>query len=232
MNGRHFKLPCRAPEAHDQNARQCTRHRWFAVNERRLRMGVAGLGRAFTLMLPTLAADPRIELVAAADPRPEATRAFAADFGARAYATVEDAVRRPGRRRRLRRDAASASRRARRAGRAPRQARAGREADGDHARGMPRHDRRGRAGAGVPDRRPQPQFRSADRAHATDHRQRRVRRGAHDPGALLYRFPLPSAAPGGTATPSAAAASSSARVRTRSTSSACSAAAACAAFAR
>jgi phthalate 4,5-cis-dihydrodiol dehydrogenase len=34
-------------------------------------MGVCGLGRAFTLMLPTLAADPRIELVAAADPRSE-----------------------------------------------------------------------------------------------------------------------------------------------------------------
>ena len=57
--------------------------------ERRLRMGVAGLGRAFTLMLPTLAADPRVELVAAADPRAEATRRFAADFGARAYAGVE-----------------------------------------------------------------------------------------------------------------------------------------------
>src|SRR5215471_13644792 len=40
-------------------------------------------------MLPTLASDPRIELVAAADPRPEATRRFAADFGARTYASVE-----------------------------------------------------------------------------------------------------------------------------------------------
>src|SRR5947207_15660011 len=57
---------------------------------RRLRMGVAGLGRAFTLMLPTLAADPRIELVAAADSRSEATRRFAADFGASTYAAIED----------------------------------------------------------------------------------------------------------------------------------------------
>src|SRR5438309_1422533 len=57
--------------------------------ERRLRLGVAGLGRAFTLMLPTLLADPRIELVAAADPRPEATQRFAADFGARTYASLE-----------------------------------------------------------------------------------------------------------------------------------------------
>src|SRR5664279_5017925 len=57
--------------------------------ERRLKMGIAGLGRAFTLMLPTLVADPRVELVAAADPRPEATQRFAADFGARTYNTVE-----------------------------------------------------------------------------------------------------------------------------------------------
>ena len=59
------------------------------MSERRLRMGIAGLGRAFTLMLPTLVADPRVELVAAADPRSEATQRFAADFGARAYDTVE-----------------------------------------------------------------------------------------------------------------------------------------------
>ena len=52
-------------------------------------MGVAGLGRAFTLMLPTLLADRRVELVAAADPRPEATQRFAAEFGARAYDGVE-----------------------------------------------------------------------------------------------------------------------------------------------
>jgi phthalate 4,5-cis-dihydrodiol dehydrogenase len=51
-------------------------------------MGVAGLGRAFTVMLPTLLADRRVELVAAADPRPEATQRFAADFGARAHDSV------------------------------------------------------------------------------------------------------------------------------------------------
>ena len=56
---------------------------------RRLRLGVAGLGRAFTLMLPTLGAHPRIELAAAADPRPEARARFAADFGASTYETVE-----------------------------------------------------------------------------------------------------------------------------------------------
>jgi phthalate 4,5-cis-dihydrodiol dehydrogenase len=59
------------------------------VSERRLRLGVAGLGRAFTLMVPTLTRHPRIEVVAGADPRAEARRRFEADFGARAHATVE-----------------------------------------------------------------------------------------------------------------------------------------------
>jgi phthalate 4,5-cis-dihydrodiol dehydrogenase len=59
------------------------------VSERKLRVGVAGLGKAFGLMLPTLERDPRVELVAAADPRPEATRRFAAELGARAYDSVE-----------------------------------------------------------------------------------------------------------------------------------------------
>ena len=57
---------------------------------RRIRLGVAGLGRAFTLMLPTLAAHPAVELVAAADPRREARERFVADFGAKAYAGVEE----------------------------------------------------------------------------------------------------------------------------------------------
>jgi phthalate 4,5-cis-dihydrodiol dehydrogenase len=55
----------------------------------KLRLGVAGLGRGFMLMLPGLAADPRIELAAAADPRPEARARFVAAFGGRAYDTVE-----------------------------------------------------------------------------------------------------------------------------------------------
>ena len=60
------------------------------MNEKRqLRLGVAGLGRAFTVMLPTLARDRRIKLVAAADPRPEARERFAAEFEARSYEDVE-----------------------------------------------------------------------------------------------------------------------------------------------
>src|SRR5437868_285419 len=56
---------------------------------RRLRLGVAGLGRAFTLMLPTLRLHPRIQLVAAADPRAEARQRFASEFGARTYESLE-----------------------------------------------------------------------------------------------------------------------------------------------
>jgi phthalate 4,5-cis-dihydrodiol dehydrogenase len=58
--------------------------------QRQLRIGVAGLGRAFSVMLPTFAADPRVALVAAADPREEARRRFVADFAGTAYARVED----------------------------------------------------------------------------------------------------------------------------------------------
>jgi phthalate 4,5-cis-dihydrodiol dehydrogenase len=52
-------------------------------------LGVAGLGRAFTIMLPTLARDPRIALVAAADLRADARKRFASDFSARVYETAE-----------------------------------------------------------------------------------------------------------------------------------------------
>ncbi len=54
-----------------------------------LRLGVIGLGRAFTLMLPTFAAHPRIKMVAASDPRPDARERFAAEFGANVYADAE-----------------------------------------------------------------------------------------------------------------------------------------------
>jgi phthalate 4,5-cis-dihydrodiol dehydrogenase len=47
-------------------------------------------------MLPTFRADPRVSLVAAADPRREPRERFLADFGGRAYATVEELVADPG----------------------------------------------------------------------------------------------------------------------------------------
>jgi len=58
------------------------------MNERVVKLGVIGLGRAFTLMLPTFLPDRRLRLCAAADPRPEARALFASEFG-KAYETVE-----------------------------------------------------------------------------------------------------------------------------------------------
>ncbi len=60
------------------------------MTEHRLRVGVAGLGRAFLLMMPTLVRHPNVQLVAAADPRAEARARFAADFSANTYASVEE----------------------------------------------------------------------------------------------------------------------------------------------
>jgi phthalate 4,5-cis-dihydrodiol dehydrogenase len=61
---------------------------------RRLRIGVAGLGRAFSVMLPTFR-DSRVHLVAAADPRTEARRRFAKDFHGKAYDSVDELVADP-----------------------------------------------------------------------------------------------------------------------------------------
>lgn len=60
-----------------------------------LRIGVVGLGRAFTLMLPTLASDPRVRLVAAADPRAPARDLFVHDFAGRAFDSVEQLCEMP-----------------------------------------------------------------------------------------------------------------------------------------
>ncbi|HZZ90748.1 MAG TPA: Gfo/Idh/MocA family oxidoreductase, partial [Caulobacteraceae bacterium] len=54
-----------------------------------LRIGVVGLSRGFDLMRGAFAGRPRCELVAAADPRPEACAAFAAEFGGRAWPDAE-----------------------------------------------------------------------------------------------------------------------------------------------
>jgi phthalate 4,5-cis-dihydrodiol dehydrogenase len=54
-----------------------------------LNLGVIGLGRAFTLMLPTFVADPRIRMVAAHDPRADARERFAQEFGAKVYEDAE-----------------------------------------------------------------------------------------------------------------------------------------------
>jgi phthalate 4,5-cis-dihydrodiol dehydrogenase len=54
-----------------------------------LRVGVIGLGRAFTLMLPTFLEHPLVQLVAAADPRQVARQRFMEDFQAPAYDTAQ-----------------------------------------------------------------------------------------------------------------------------------------------
>ncbi len=54
-----------------------------------LRLGVAGLGRSFGRLLPALAAHPGVELVAAADARPEARARFVRTFAGTPYRDVE-----------------------------------------------------------------------------------------------------------------------------------------------
>lgn len=60
-----------------------------------LKLGIAGLGRAFSLMLPTFLADARVELVGACDPRAQARAQFEADFGAPAFDDIEALARAP-----------------------------------------------------------------------------------------------------------------------------------------
>lgn len=59
------------------------------MNTRPLKLGIVGLGRAFTLMLPTFILDKRIELVAATDPRDLACRQFEKDFNAPTYSSIK-----------------------------------------------------------------------------------------------------------------------------------------------
>jgi phthalate 4,5-cis-dihydrodiol dehydrogenase len=61
----------------------------------KIRLGIAGLGRAFSLMLPTFLADIRVQLVAACDPRETARTQFEADFDAPAYPDIDALARRP-----------------------------------------------------------------------------------------------------------------------------------------
>lgn len=50
-----------------------------------VRIGVIGLSRAFVLMLPAFRGDPRVQLVAACEPREEPRAAFLAELGGIAY---------------------------------------------------------------------------------------------------------------------------------------------------
>jgi phthalate 4,5-cis-dihydrodiol dehydrogenase len=57
--------------------------------DRKLKLGIAGLGRGFTVMLPTLSLHPNLDAVAAVDTRAEARTRFEADFGGTSYDSVE-----------------------------------------------------------------------------------------------------------------------------------------------
>ena len=59
------------------------------MNATPLRIGIAGLGRAFTMMLPTFVQDARIKVVAATDPLAQARSRFVSDFGGTVHDTVE-----------------------------------------------------------------------------------------------------------------------------------------------
>lgn len=61
-----------------------------------IRIGVIGLGRAFTLMLPTFQNDPRVQLVAACDPLPAARGQFEADFNGRSFDHAHALCAEPG----------------------------------------------------------------------------------------------------------------------------------------
>ena len=60
-----------------------------------LRIGVAGLGRAFTLMMPTFVHDARVQLVAACDPQPQACAQFERDFQAPSVGSIAALCQRP-----------------------------------------------------------------------------------------------------------------------------------------
>jgi phthalate 4,5-cis-dihydrodiol dehydrogenase len=56
---------------------------------RRLRLGVIGLGRAFSLMVPTFAHHPLVELVAGTDVRADARERFSREFAAKAHPSAK-----------------------------------------------------------------------------------------------------------------------------------------------
>ena len=60
-----------------------------------INLGVVGLGRAFTLMLPTFLHDSRVRLVAATDPIDVAKAQFEKDFAAPAYNSIEELCANP-----------------------------------------------------------------------------------------------------------------------------------------
>jgi phthalate 4,5-cis-dihydrodiol dehydrogenase len=61
-----------------------------------VRVGVCGLGRGFLLTAPALLADPRVMVVAAAEPRADGRARFETELGGRTYADIEGLCTDPG----------------------------------------------------------------------------------------------------------------------------------------
>ncbi|HEV7665898.1 MAG TPA: Gfo/Idh/MocA family oxidoreductase [Chloroflexota bacterium] len=64
-------------------------------NPPKLRIGVAGLGRAGASMLAAMVQHPLVQVTAAADPRPEPRDRFEMDLGGQTFASVEEMVSSP-----------------------------------------------------------------------------------------------------------------------------------------
>lgn len=67
----------------------------MSVDKRPLGLGIAGLGRAFVAMAPTLARHPGVRVTGAADPRIEARTRFEQQWGAPAHGELSTLLRDP-----------------------------------------------------------------------------------------------------------------------------------------
>src|SRR5262245_44966670 len=63
--------------------------------EKKLKVAVAGLGAGAVQVVRAMERSPRVQIVAAAEPRAEARSAFAERYGGRAYESVEQLVSDP-----------------------------------------------------------------------------------------------------------------------------------------
>lgn len=59
------------------------------MSARPLKLGIAGIGRAFSFMIPTFRDYPRVKITAGFDPRAEARARFAQDFGAATFESMD-----------------------------------------------------------------------------------------------------------------------------------------------
>ena len=66
-----------------------------STSARRMQVGIAGLGTGAVQVIRAMANAPYIQLMAAADVRPEALAAFTPRFQGHTYASVEDLCRDP-----------------------------------------------------------------------------------------------------------------------------------------